>query len=70
MLLPQTPPGEAGQECASRVGNDIDWDALALGVGVHLKDDSTKGATYLHFQNKAVTSDFGESLAMPWGTVW
>ena len=40
-----------------------------MGVGVYLKDDSMKGATYLHFQNKAVISDFGESLALSLGAV-
>lgn len=40
-----------------------------MGVGVYLKGDSTRGATYLHFQNKAIASDFGKSPDLPMDAV-
>lgn len=38
-------------------------------VGVYVKDDSMRGATYLHFQDKAVTRNFEESLTLSLGTI-
>lgn len=47
---------------------DIIW-VPCFGGRCLIKGDSTRGATYLHFQNKAIASDFGKSPDLPMDAV-